>query len=264
MIIDMHTHCFPDRLASRAIAALQQVGELPAYHDGTAADLARKTRLAGIDLAVVQPIATKPEQTPTINRWAQNLGDPVLLGFGTLHPGYADWADEVNWLQQQGFRGIKFHPEYQQFFVDDERYFPIYEAVFQAGMVILFHAGADIAYEEPFHGTPQRLAHIVDTFPDGRIIAAHMGGYRFWTDVERCLIGRHIWLDTSFGLPELGPRRMVTMMRNHGLDRILFGSDAPWSDQATALAGIRSLDLTPAEQAAVLGGNATRLLGLPG
>lgn len=260
MIIDMHTHCFPDQLAARALDTLQRVSALPVYHDGTAADLARQTRLAGIDLAVIQPIATKPEQTMTINRWALNLQDPALLSFGTLHPGFADWAAEVCWLKQNGFRGIKMHPEYQQFFVDDERYFPIYQAVFQAGMAILFHTGVDVAYHAPFHCPPDRLAHVIDAFPDNRIIAAHMGGYRFWDDVEKYLIGRPIFLDTSFSMPELGPRRMTRMMRSHGLDRILFGSDAPWTSQSASLADIRTLDLTAEEQAAVLGGNAARLL----
>lgn len=262
MIIDIHTHCFPDDLAARALAKLQKSGGLAVFHDGTAAGLARETRLAGIDLAIVQPIATKPEQTLTINRWALDLGDPVLMGFGTLHPEFAGWRDEIRWLKAQGCRGIKMHPEYQDFFVDDERHYPIYEALFQAGLILLFHAGVDIAYRGPYHCTPERLAHVIEAFPDNRIIAAHMGGFRFWDDVEKYLVGRPIYLDTSFGMPELGSQRMLELMRAHGLDRILFGSDAPWASQAAALADMRNLGLTAAELEAVLGGNAMRLLNL--
>jgi len=262
MIIDIHAHCFPDGLAARAIAKLQQASGLKVYHDGTASDLARVTRQAGIDRAMVMPIATRPDQTPSINRWALGLQNETLGSFGTLHPKFDGWQSEIRWLSANGFKGIKLHPEYQGFMVDDERCYPMYEAVFAAGLAILFHTGVDVAYHEPYRCPPERLARMLNAFPGGTVIGAHMGGYRYWGDVEKYLLGRELYLDTSFSLGDLGPERMVSLMRRHGLAKILFGTDAPWSDPARDLAGIQSLGLADTELSAVLGGNAARLLGL--
>lgn len=262
MIIDFHTHCFPDALAARAIAKLQLASGLPVFGDGTAIALAGLVRQAGIDRAVVQPIATRAEQTEPINRWALDIQNDRLISFGTMHPDYAGWPAEVRWLQEHGFRGVKMHPEYQDFFVDDERFFPMYQAIFAAGLAIIFHSGVDVAYGEPWHCPPDRLARVLDAFPSGLVIAAHMGGYRYWDDVEKYLIGRNIYLDTSFSMSELGPQRMASLIRSHGAAKILFGSDAPWSDPADDLADLRSLGLSEEEKAAILGGNAARLLNL--
>ena len=103
---------------------------------------------------------------------------------------------------------------------------------------------------------------MLDAFPGGTVIAAHMGGYECWDEVETLLLGRPVWLDTSFSVPGLGYQRTLSIMRGHGIDKILFGSDSPWQDQAVDLAELRSLGLTETELAAILGGNAAKLLGL--
>lgn len=262
MIIDFHAHCFPDNIAARATAKLHNDTGLQMFNAGTAEALDTSTRLAGIDLAVIQPIATRPAQTVTINRWALASSSDRLASFGTLHPLYAGWREEIAWLSGNGFRGIKLHPEYQAFFVDDPRCLPIYEAAFAAGLAILFHAGVDVAYSGPWRCPPERMARVIDTFPGAPVVAAHMGGYRFWDDTEKYLLGRDIYLDTSFSLPELGAGRMTAMIRAHGAGKILFGTDSPWTDQRTELEGILSLDLRSDERNLILGGNAAKLLGL--
>lgn len=260
MIIDFHAHCFPDGLAHRAITTLEKEIGLKSSFDGTSGGLSMAVRSAGIDKAVVMPIATKPQQTVKINRWAAEIDDPNLLRFGTIHPEFAGYREEVKWLAANGFRGIKLHPESQVFNVDDPRYFPMYDAVFSAGLAILFHAGVDIAFKEPWHCLPDQLARVLDAFPGGVIIAAHMGGFRFWDEVDQHLLGRDIYLETSFSFRKLGSERMVNMMRSHGIEKILFGSDTPWTNQTVELEKIKSLDLTAAEMTAILGGNAQRLL----
>ncbi len=262
MIIDFHTHCFPDDLAPKAVTSFRANTGLKMYSDGTSSGLTQAARVAGIDRSVVQPIATKPGQTEKINRWALAIQSDTLICFGTLHPHYAGWRQEIRWLQTNGFRGIKMHPEYQSFYVDDPKLFPLYEAVFAANLAILFHAGEDAAYRGPWHCTPERLARVLDAFPGGTIIAAHMGGYRFWDDVENHLLGRSLVLDTSFSLRRLGRERLTDMMRRHGMDKIVFGSDAPWTDQKRELEGILSLDLNQQEMEQVTGDNAAKLLGL--
>jgi hypothetical protein len=262
MIIDIHTHTFPDELAPRAIKALSEESEVPAFTDGANDGLRASMRLAGIDKSAIMPIATKPAQVRSINSWALAVNQQYddLICFGTLHPMQDDWAAEIEQLVADGIPGIKFHPDYQDFFVDDSKMLPIFCALADAGLIVLLHAGVDIGLPPPVHCTPERLARMLDAVPGLSVIAAHMGGYCCWDDVERYLIGRDLYFDTSYSLADLGAKRMMAIMRNHGIDKILFGTDSPWTDQSAEIAGIRAFSLSSDEKAAILGGNASLLL----
>ncbi len=262
MIIDIHAHCFPDELAPKAISLLSERAGIPAFLDGTVRQLKQSMAAAGIDISVLQPIATKPSQTPGVNRWAVSMQDNNILSFGTIHPEYSDWKDELKWLRENGVKGIKFHPDYQDFFVDRPEMYPIYEAIFNAGMMILFHAGVDLGYSEPYRCTPDRLRKVLDDFPGGTVIAAHMGGYKFWDEVERYLLGSDIYFDTAYCLGEMDDETLIRLIRCHGADRVLFASDSPWMDQSDNVAKCKALGLSETELDAVLGGNARRLLGI--
>jgi len=198
MTIDFHTHCFSDEIAVKAIPKLAEAGGIQPFTDGTVSGLKSSMQSSGIHVSVVQPIATKPAQTTVINRWAASIKDRQIVPFGTIHPEYEHWQEEIIWLSNQGIKGVKFHPDYQRFFVDDEKLFPIYEMLFSMNFIVLFHAGVDIAFSEPYHCTPKRLQKVLDMFPRAVIIAAHMGGYMYWDDVEKYLVGRNIYMDTSF------------------------------------------------------------------
>lgn len=262
MIIDIHTHCFKEDLAERALGSLSSTSGLTPFSDGTIDDLKKNMKASGVDISVLQPIATKPGQTISINKWAADVRDEELMSFGTIHPEFDGWKDEIKWLSENGFKGVKFHPEYQDFFVDTESVFKIYEAIFNAGMTILFHSGNDLSFSEPFRCTPARLRKIMDIFPGASIIAAHMGGYRLWDDVEELLVGRDIFLDTAFSLKELGKERSLKIIREHSAKKVLLGSDSPWESASSDIKFIKSLDLTNEEKSDILGGNAIRLLGL--
>lgn len=262
LIIDIHTHCFPDELAGRAVPLLAETAAIYAYTDGTVHDLKRSMREADIDISVVQPIATKPSQVKTINDWAAKIQDETTMSFGTLHPNYAGWKGEVKRLIEMGLKGIKFHPDYQDFFVDEERMFPIYEMLFSYGLIILFHAGVDIGLEPPYHCRPDRLRKLVRMFPGGKVIAAHMGSFLCWDEVFDFLVGEDIYFDTSYSLHRLGNERMVRLIRAHGASRILFGTDSPWSSQAGDVESFLGLSLNQDEQEMILSGNARTLLGI--
>jgi len=262
MIIDIHTHCFKDDLAARAVGSLAKTSGLSPFSDGTIDELKKNMKTSRVDLSVLQPIATKPGQTISINRWAADVCDKELMSFGTIHPDFADWKQEIKWLSDNGFKGVKFHPEYQDFFVDNENVFKLYDGIFNAGMIILFHAGNDLSYSEPFRCTPARLKRILDTFPGASIIAAHMGSYRLWDEVEEILVGRDIYFDTAFSLKELGKERSLRIIKEHSTKKVLLGSDSPWENPKSDIDFIKSLNLTAEEVTDILGGNAMRLLGL--
>ena len=100
-------------------------------------------------------------------------------------------------------------------------------------------------------------------WPGLTLIAAHFGGFERWDDVERELVGLPVYLDTSFTVGYAPDEQFVRMVRRHGVERVLFATDAPWQDHAATLAAFRRLPLTPEEQAAILWGNAARLFQLP-
>jgi len=260
VIIDFHTHCFPDDLAARAVPRLEEVTGIRARLDGTAASLLGSMAEAGIDCSAIQHIATRPGQERTINEWAARIQGPRIVFFGRLPPETPDWRGELTRLLDLGLPGVKLHPDYQGFFVDEPRMFPFYEALGRAGLIVLFHAGVDIGLPDPCHCPPDRLRRVIDRFPEGKWVAAHMGGYRYWDEVETHLLGRPVYLDTSYSYRELGAERMKDLIRRHGVGRILFGTDSPWVEQCQAVEEIRSLGLTAVEEAAILGGNAAGIL----
>ncbi|MHB9027111.1 MAG: amidohydrolase family protein [Armatimonadota bacterium] len=264
MIVDIHTHTFPDALAERAIATLAATANETACTDGTNAGLRASMRRAGIDLSTIMPIATKPGQARNINAWAAGVNKAYddLICFGSLHPDQEDWAAEIERLVADGIPGVKFHPDYQSFFVDEPRMLPMYRALRDAGIIVMFHSGVDIGLPPPVHCPPDRLARVIAEVPGLTVIAAHMGAYAMWDEVERHLVGLPLYFDTSYSLADLGKERMLALIRAHGADKVLFGTDSPWTDQGEEVANLRDLGLTEEELSAILGGNAKHVLGL--
>jgi hypothetical protein len=259
MLTDFHTHIWPDALASAAIGALSAQGGIPALYDGTVAGLRSAMKRAGIERSVVQPVATKPGQVRAINDWAATLMSDDVVPFGAMHPDLEDPVAELERMHALGLRGFKMHPEYQSFSPDDHKLSPMLDAATELGMIFFSHAGADIG-PQTLSGTPDVFARVIDRHPDLTIVLAHLGGFRQWHDVPEHLVGRDVYLDTAFTLGHLPDEEFVAIVRAHGADRVLFGSDGPWTDAAAEIAHIRSMGFTDAELDAILGGTAEKLL----
>ena len=264
MIIDFHTHCFPDSLAPKAIPALShRSGNAKPVFDGTAGGLKKAVRDAGADRAVVLNIATNPHQQRKVNDFAVSLlGDDTLIPFGSVHYESPDALDEISRLHDAGIKGVKLHPDYQGFFVDDERLFPIYEKLGELNMITSFHAGVDIGMPDPVFCTPQRLRRALPYFGGSPVIAAHMGGFLLWREVADSLADTGIFIDSSFSCGALPPDWAKEIISAFGAQRVLLGSDMPWSSTADETDYIKSLDLDADTEALILGGNAQRLLGI--
>ena len=262
MIIDFHVHCFPDALAEKAIPALAACAGTAPYLNGKVGELLHSMDLAGIDCSVIQNIATRPSQTAKVNQWARETQGDRVLAFGSIHPKCEDWMDEMEAMVRGGLKGMKFHPDYQEFYADDPSLFPLYEKAREYGLILLFHAGVDIGLPGPVHAGPERLRHVADAFPGARIVAAHMGGYAMWDETEACLAGSSVYLDTSYCLGHIHPSQFERIIRKHGADKILFGTDSPWTDQAEEIRRLKELSLAGAEWNAIMGENARKLLGI--
>lgn len=264
MITDFHTHAFPQRIAEKAISNLAHVsGGVRPNHNGTAEDLLRIVKAGGADRAVVLNIATNEKQQRNVNDFAMETNrsfDGALVAFGSVYPTADSAFDELERLKSAGIRGIKLHPDYQHFFADDERLFPLYRKIGELGFITVFHAGIDIGYPEPVHCTPQMLAKILPYFGGAPVVAAHMGGWMMWQDVQEFLCGKDIYLDTAFSAGRMPPDYARAIIRRHGAERILLGSDLPWGNTGDEIAFVKALDLTDQQTSRILSENAQELL----
>lgn len=261
-VIDFHTHVFPDELASSAIATLEAEGHgVKASFPGTVDGLLAEMERAGIEMAVTQPVATRPSQVRSINDWAAATASDRIVPFGAMHPDLEDAPAEIERMAGLGIKGFKMHSEYQRFLPDEERLDPVYTTAADAGLIILFHAGLDIGIPT-LRGTPEAFARMLDRHPRLRVVLAHMGGFRLWERVREALVGRDVYFDTSYTLGYLAPEEFVDLARAHGMQRVLFGTDGPWTDIADELAAVRASGLSDDELDGVLAGNAEELLGL--
>ncbi len=262
-VFDVHTHIFPDAIAARVVAQLGEHSGVKPWYDGSRNGLLASMRQAGIEAALNCPIATRADQVPSVNRWAITQNVWPLLSLGSVHPDCADNPGELQRLADAGLRGIKLHPEYQGFALDDPRMDTAWAACEARRLLVFVHAGEDIGFEPPAHSTPRQFRDLARRYPEMPLVAAHFGGWRQWPDVERDLIGEPVYIDLSFLFGMLPDADIVRLTRRHGVRRVLFGTDAPWRDQQTELETFLRLPFTPAEQQCMLWDNAAELVGFP-
>jgi predicted TIM-barrel fold metal-dependent hydrolase len=264
MVIDFHTHIFPDELAQRAMKVLyEDVGGIyKPTHDGTRAGLLKTMDAGGIDISVNMPVVTKPSQTLSTNKWAASICSDRIISFGGIYPHSESSRKDIDLVVSLGLKGLKFHAEYQDFVLDDPHMLRVYDYALSQGLVIMHHGGFDPAFTDPFRSTPQMFLHVAEEMAGGVIIAAHLGGHDQWDDVENLLVGSSIYLDTSMGFQYYDHTQFLRIVKKHGAEKILFASDSPWSDVAAELQVLRSLALTEAELDLITNANARRILGL--
>ena len=263
-VFDFHVHLYPDHLAGKAVGHLaQRFGNPPAF-DGTVGGMRANLAESGICGALNLPVATKPDQVDSINAWAAANNSGPVFSLATVHPGTPDIPRVLAEARAAGFRGVKLHPEYQDFTLDDPRVAPVWEACSESGLFVFLHAGGERVFTPPFHTDPAALAALLARYPRLTVVAAHLGGFQMWDESEAVLIGKKLFLDLSHTLFWMPEEQIVRMVRNHGADKILFGSDAPWQTPARVLEAFLKLPFTETEQRRILWENAARLLGLGG
>lgn len=261
-VIDSHAHFFPDKVADAAVSKLEGTSGQKAFLDGTQAGLLGSMERTGIELSMVLPVATNPGKVSSVNRFSAAVDDPRLVMFGSLHPASRAWREELDELVSLGLPGVKLHPEYQEFRPDDPALLPFFAAIRDSGLLVAFHCGEDISYEPPALCTPASIAFLLESLPGILIFATHMGGFRLWDDSETWLIGRPVWMDTSFSLGWMPDDKLKKMISAHGQDYVMFGSDSPWQGQPEELERLKKLGLSSGMLERIAHGNAGQLLQL--
>ncbi|MBQ8296303.1 MAG: amidohydrolase [Ruminococcus sp.] len=263
-IFDFHTHAFVDSLAERAVSALEKTSGIAPYTDGTVSGLREAMHKNGISGALLLPVATKPSQQNTINNWAAEIMGKGLYCCGTIHPDAEDAIEEIERIKSLGLCGVKFHSEYQNFHPDEDRMFPLYRKIAETGMFAVFHGGWDPLSKDYVRGTPERFAKAAEAVPELTSVIAHLGGMNLWDDVEKYLAGKfdNLYFDVSVIAGYIDPQQLLRIIRKHGAERILFGTDCPWSAPESEICMIEELPLTAGEKELIFAGNAERLLKL--
>lgn len=257
-VIDVHTHIFPESVAERALKELSYTSEVDPFLDGTANGLIESMRKAGIEKSVIAPIATKPSQVKSINNFVANQNRDYFIPLGSLHQDFADIEEEADRLVSLKIPGIKLHSNYQEFYPNDEKMFPIYRAMEERGLIVLFHGGADISFIDVL-ALPEAIAIVLEKFPKLKVIAAHFGGWKEWAAAEKFLVGKNVYLDTSFTVPDLDLQELKRLIKKHDIEKVLFGTDSPWKDQADEIKMIQSLGLSAEEEERIFFKNAKNL-----
>ena len=264
MIIDFHTHIFPDGIAPKTIPFLEQRSGVKANTDGMLKGLLRAMEQSGVDLSVVHPVVTKPSQFESVNTFAKYVNDTYegrLLSFGGIHPDCEDYKAKLDYIKSLGLPGIKLHPDYQGVFIDDVRYMNIIEYADELGLMILTHAGVDIGLPEPVHCPPDRMRRVIDAIGPKKLIVAHMGGWSQWEQVCEYLVGTDIYLDTAFCMDYISQEMFCKIWEKHGKDKILFATDSPWGEAGKTIKQLKEMPLSGEEIEDILANNAKKLLG---
>lgn len=260
MLIDFHTHCFPTKIASRALENLSFVsGGLTPYTDGTAEGLLASMDRHGVDKSVVLNIATNPRQMHSVNDFAASVNSEKLIAFGSVHPDAPDALDELDRIKAMGLKGVKFHPDYQHFFVDDKRLFPLYKKISELKLITVFHAGFDFGFEPPYKCMPKNALGMLDKF-SSPVVLAHWGGLSCGEEVIDVLCGLNVYFDISFGYGVMPRSTALKIIEKHGADKLLFGTDSPWHTPQMELTMQKTLGLTEEEKDKINYKNALRLI----
>lgn len=260
MIIDTHTHIFPDTLAKHAMNVLQKAKVVSECFP-TKDELLKTMERNGVDKSVVLHIATKEKQHEDVLKFACDVNCGKFISFGSVMPDSASALEYLWKISDAGLRGIKFHPPLQRFKPEEKQFFPLYDLARTLGLIVVFHAGWDPTYPETLDCPPNSIIEIERNFPGLKIVAAHMGGLKMAQEVLNTLAGHNVYLDTAWcAEPWMDIRTMESIIARHGADKILFGSDYPWHDPKREIELIDNLSLPFSAKELILGENAKRLL----
>ena len=282
MIIDFHTHTFPEKNSVSIIQKLGGLSHTVPFTDGSVRGLISSMKEAVIDYSVNLPVMTSAGQVEKVNdsliKQREQLLSEGVITFGGMHPDYQNYREELKHIKQSGIPGIKIHPAYQNVDLDDVRMMRIIDCASELDLIVLTHAGIDIGLYDHNYCSVEHILKIIDQIHPPKFVLAHMGNWDCWEDVERDLAGANVWLDTAFAVgsitadlrqdkrpyreENLSDEDFVRICRKHGMDKILFGTDSPWQEQKEYIERIRRTGLTTEEQELVFADNARRLLAI--
>ncbi|MBQ0000306.1 MAG: amidohydrolase family protein [Clostridiales bacterium] len=269
MIIDFHTHIFPEKIAERAVAKLAAVVDLKPAFNGCAEELRLCMKKAGVDRSIVLPVVTDVKQFDSIFKFAcfinETYGEATeqpLLSIGGIHPDDPAMKEHLTLLKNEGFRAVKIHPHYQGVNFNDIRIKNLLYTASELDLPVLTHAGFDPYTPEQDFCSPDMIVEVVNEVAPKNLILAHLGSNENYDEAEEKLCGLDVYLDTAYSILRVAPEQFLRMVRKHGADKILFATDCPWAHQDACVQFLKDSALTEQEKNLIFSENAIRLLKL--
>ncbi len=259
-IIDFHAHAFPDQVAASAIPYLEEEGDVKANHDGRISSLLAIMDREGVDKSVICCIATRPSQFEAIVSWSKQISSDRIIPFPSFHPDDPQAVEHISQIKEEGFKGIKMHPYYQQFFLDDEKLYPAYEKISELGLILVMHTGFDIAFPRIRRCDPRQILNVMTRFPELKMVTTHLGAWQQWAEVEDLLAGRKIYMDISYTLGQIDTQTARRIILKHPREYLLFGTDSPWSGPQKTYKQLQALELGDEREELILRKNGLALL----
>lgn len=256
-IVDFHAHAFDEKIAVKATENLHTYYDIKPAADGRFCHLTESAKENHVDKLVVCATATKPKQVQMINNYVSKLVSEHIVGFGTLHCDFDEIDAEIDRIKDLGLSGIKFHPVFQGFKIDDDKAMRMYEKIGDQ-FPILMHMGD----KNVSNTSPERLSNVMKELPQVTFVAAHLGGYSEWEAAKKFLVGKNVYFDTSSSVRFLPPEEAKAIIRGHGADKVLFGTDYPLSNHVFEFECMKKLNLSNDEYEKIYWENAYNLLNL--
>ena len=261
-VINSHCHIYPNKIAARAVEGIRDFYDLHMSLNGTVDDLLRDGETVGVAHYLVHSVATTPKQVQSINEFISgevHAHPEILSGFGTLHPDSEDIEGDLDYIIELGLKGVKVHPDFQQFALNEERAFKMAKAIDDRGLPLMVHCG-DFRYN---YSNPEQLKPLLEEFPDLLVIGAHFAGWSMWEKATEELAGTpNLIVDTSSSLYALSPETARDLIHAYGADKVLWASDFPMWESRSEMEMFNKIDLTEEERNMILYENAAKLLGL--
>jgi hypothetical protein len=262
-IIDFHTHAFADDLAERAMKTLGATcPDLPYHLDGKVSSLLKSMDEAGISKSVICSIATKPKQFGPIFDWSLQIQSDRIIPLASVHPLDEKRDEHIKQVKDAGLKGLKLHPYYQDFCIDDEIMFGYYEQVCKYDLILTVHTGFDVAFPYIKKADPEKIMNVINRFPQLKFISTHIGAWQMWDEVESLMLGKNVYLEISMSMEYMSEKRAKHILETHPEDYILFGTDSPWTNQKSTLDSLKRLKLSDERMKKILSVNAKKLLAI--
>ena len=278
MVIDFHTHTFPDAIAAATVQHMSDASALTLFSDGTDAGLLASMDAAGVDRSVVLPVVTNPAKTSNINDFSARCNEKRgrIFHLGGLHPDTPDLPAEATRAARLGLKGVKVHPVYQRTDFNDIRFLRLLEAAGENGLFVVMHAGLDVGFPGAEFAAVPKIEDALRQVGPVTLVLAHMGGWKQWAQAEALAGYPNVLIDAAFSYGRIQPKRggkytedelplmdeaaFLRQVRIFGARRVLFGTDSPWASQAETLSAVRGMPFTAEEKDNILYKNAQKLL----
>ena len=265
MIIDFHTHVFPEKIAYKAINALKASSGYDNRSDGTTVGLVKSMDVAGIDISVNMPILSKPDgfEKTLLHLKEETAREKRIVSFAPIHPRCDDIENKIRIIVGEGYKGIKLHPFFQNEPLDSDATMRVVSLASAAGLYTMIHPGKDASFPNVNAASPDKIVRLLEQVKPKNVILAHMGAMEYWDEVYECIAGRDVYIDTSFSMDVMGRERFLRIVKKHGADRVLFGTDSPWRDQKSYVELLkRETGLSDEEKRKIFYENGAKILGL--